>query len=106
MDISGNVLLKDNDFYRYYFWSYKKSYQNFLKIIFENGEIYMDFIFSKNINTVFLKNTLNNKETIYEFKNFNQEKIAFKSYLEKKGNLNYNENLGLAKLIEEIKKNK
>ena len=41
----------------------------------------MNFIFSKNINRTKLKILIKNKVKYYEYKDINQEEIAFKKYL-------------------------
>jgi len=104
IDISGNVHLNDKDFNRYYFWGYNNSYQNFIKIIFEKGEIFMNFPFSKNSNLIKLKIIKNNKLYIFKYKNFSQETIAFQYYLNNKFKItNFDEILNLSKLIDKIK---
>jgi predicted dehydrogenase len=107
IDISGNVHLNDKDFNRYYFWGYNNSYQNFIKIVFERGEIFMNFPFSKNLNLVKLKVLKNNKLHIFKYKNFSQETIAFQYYLQNKFKItNFDEILNLSKLIDKIKMKK
>ena len=102
-DVSGNVLISDKNFYRFYIWGYNFSYKNSIKIIFEKGIIKMNFIFSKNINRTKLKILIKNKVKYYEYKDINQEEIAFKKYLKlRKEESKKNELIALSKLIDKV----
>ena len=104
IDISGDVLFEDNQFSRYYFWGYNLNYKNFIKIIFDKGELSMNFIFSKNVKEVSLNQVAKNETKIFKFKNLNQEEIAFNYYLDEKNKVfDYSEILGLSKIIDQIK---
>lgn len=105
-DIEGTALLGEKNFLRYYLWGYNMDYSNFIHIVFENGEIYCDYIFSKNVNQIKLTIIEKNKKIIKNYSNsVSQERLAFNYYLKNKPNKKYySKILGLSKLIDNIKR--
>ena len=104
-DISGDVLLNSNQFSRHYFWSYEMNYKNFINLVFERGEIYVDFFFSKNTDQIILKIKNKNKIDKKIFKNLiTQEEIAFRYFLKNKPSRKYYNNLlKISSMIDKIK---
>ena len=106
-DLEGNVLISSKEFSRFYFWSYNMNYKNYINLVFEKGEINIDFIFSKNVKKIILYIKNKNKVTSKIFKNSkSQEEIAFKYFMTQKPTRDYYSNLlKLSLMIDKIKKN-
>ena len=81
------------------------TYQNYLKIIGNKGEIIVNFIFSKKINqNGIIKIKIKNNNKIIKTKKANQINLAFNNYLNKKNTyLDNKKMLSLSQLIYKTK---